>query len=307
MPEAKPPALSPETQDCPHILIVEDNESMAHMIAATLEKTCRVAIAYDGQEGLEQALALRPDLLLCDVSMPRMNGEQLVQALRARPDFADMPIVILSGHTDERLRVQLLRAGAQDYLVKPFNVEELRVRTANLLTVKQARQVLQQAVKQQSQDLVALAREATYMLSLVQDRETRLEVQVKERVIWSQELERANSELRQQRDKLAALNADLEKAHHGREFFATISHELRTPLTAIIGFSQLLLEDAVQAHWEQKHITGLERIRENGQHLLDLVSCEADQTTGEQHPAEVGVTSLLEERRAVRQAHKIRS
>src|SRR5881227_1825082 len=69
------------------------------------------------EDGLEGALALHPDLILCDVSMPRMSGEQLVTMLRAQPDFDDVPIVVLSGRTDEQLRIQLLRAGAQDYLI----------------------------------------------------------------------------------------------------------------------------------------------------------------------------------------------
>lgn len=120
-----------------HVLVVEDQPQMARMIAATLTTRYRVTIASDGQEGLEQALALRPDIILCDVLMPRMNGEQLVTVLRAQPDFDDVPIVVLSGHTDEQLRIQLLRAGAQDFLVKPFHYEELQVRVANLLMMRQ--------------------------------------------------------------------------------------------------------------------------------------------------------------------------
>src|SRR5437588_12615277 len=82
--------------------------------------------------------------------MPRMGGAQLVTELRTRPDFDDMPVIVLSGHTDEQLRIQLLRAGAQDYLVKPFNREELRERVANLLMVRQARQHLQQEIVDQN-------------------------------------------------------------------------------------------------------------------------------------------------------------
>jgi PAS domain S-box-containing protein len=161
------------------VLIVEDDAPMARMIAATLARRYRVSTACDGQEGIEQALALRPDLILCDVSMPRMSGEQLVKALRKRPDFEDVPIVVLSGRTDEQLRVQLLHAGAQDYLVKPFNREELRVRVANLLLMRQSRGVLQREVTQQSQNLADLAnevvarkRESEQVLLALQESET---------------------------------------------------------------------------------------------------------------------------------------
>lgn len=261
------------------VLIVEDDPAMARMIAAALASIYRISIANDGQEGLEQVMALHPDLLLCDIAMPRMSGEQLVKALRACQDFDDMPIVILSGSADAQRRVQLLRGGAQDYLVKPFNREELRARVVNLSTIRQARLVLQQEVKQQNRDLVALAnevtlrqRELTHAHSLLQDRETRLQDQLKERAIWSQELEQANGELRRQRDVLIALNKALEEAHRGRQFFSTMSHELRTPLASIIGFSQLLLADAHQAHWDQQHVDNLERILKNGQHLLSLIN-----------------------------------
>src|SRR5438270_13952702 len=148
--------VTPESRA--QVLVVEDNPQMTRMIAATLAPLYRVITACDGQDGLEQALALHPDLILCDVSMPRMSGEQLVTVLRAQPDFDDVPIVVLSGRTDEQLRIQLLRVGAQDYLIKPFNREELRLRVANLLVMRQVRQVLQQEVTVQSRDLVTLAR-----------------------------------------------------------------------------------------------------------------------------------------------------
>lgn len=261
------------------VLIVEDDLPMARMIAATLATIYNISTARDGQEGLEQAQALLPDLLLCDVTMPRLSGEQLVRALRACPAFDDMPILVLSGRSDEQLRIQLLRAGAQDYLVKPFNREELRVRVANLVTIKQVRQVLQGEVKQKSHDLVVLAseltlhqRELTHAHSLLQEREALLQEQVKERAIWSQELERTNSELRRQRDDLIMLNTALEEAHRGKQFFSTMSHELRTPLASIIGFSQLLLEEAHGANWSQQQKNNLERILKNGQHLLNLIN-----------------------------------
>lgn len=149
-------SLPVAADDRAQVLIVEDHQPMARMLAITLATTYRVATAYDGEEGLKQAVALRPDLLLCDMSMPRMGGEQLVRELRTRCDFDEMPIVVLSGHTDEQLRIQLLRAGAQDYLLKPFNREELRVRVANLLMVRQARQHLL-AMDRMKSEFVSLA------------------------------------------------------------------------------------------------------------------------------------------------------
>jgi PAS domain S-box-containing protein len=184
------------------VLVVEDNPQMARMIAATLAPLYRVVTACDGQDGLEQTLALHPDLILCDVSMPRMSGQQLVTVLREQPDFDDVPIVVLSGRTDEQLRIQLLRAGAQDYLIKPFNREELRLRVANLLVMRQVRQVLQREVTVKSRDLVTLAskvtlqqRELTQALSLLKEREARVQDQAKELEVRGRQLERANKAL----------------------------------------------------------------------------------------------------------------
>ena len=290
--QAEQSSLPAAAENRAQVLVVEDDPQMARMIAATLATIYRVSTACDGQEGIEQALALRPDLILCDVLMPRMSGEQLVTGLRARPDFDDVPIVVLSGHTDEQLRIQLLRSGAQDYLVKPFNREELRTRVANLLMMRQARQILQGEVAIQTQNLVTLAsevamsqRELALAHAQLLEREARLQDQAKE-------LEHTNSELRRQRDELILLNSALREANRGRQFFSILSHELRTPLASIIGFSQLLLGDAVQANWDQQQQSNLERILKNAQHLLALINDALDLQKIEAGQMEVAYTQV---------------
>src|SRR5947209_4393053 len=89
----------------------------------------------------------------------------------------------------------------------------------------------------------------------------------------AQDLEGTTSEVLQQRDKLLVLNEALEEANRVRsEFFSTMSHELRTPLASMIGFSQMLLEDAQEANWNQQQQHDLARILKNGQHLLSLIN-----------------------------------
>lgn len=89
----------------------------------------------------------------------------------------------------------------------------------------------------------------------------------------SRELERTNSELRDRRDELTAANVALEEANRVRsEFLSTMSHELRTPLASIIGFSQMLLDDAQDTGWSQQQRNDLSRILKNGQHLLGLIN-----------------------------------
>ncbi len=89
----------------------------------------------------------------------------------------------------------------------------------------------------------------------------------------SRELERTNNELSRQHDQLTSLNSDLEQAKQVREqFLATMSHELRTPLTSIIGFSEMLLEDALAVGWNPEQYNNLERILKNSDHLLCLIN-----------------------------------
>jgi CheY-like chemotaxis protein len=139
------------------VLVVEDHPEMSRLLVDTLAPDYEVATALNGREGLEEARALRPDLVLTDVMMPEMGGDELVRALRAESELASTPILVLTAKLDQDLRVRLLREGAQDYVVKPFSVEELRARVGNLVTMKRARDVLQQTLASQSHDLAALA------------------------------------------------------------------------------------------------------------------------------------------------------
>ncbi|HEY9023740.1 MAG TPA: ATP-binding protein, partial [Burkholderiaceae bacterium] len=135
---ARPPAAAPPAGDGPVVLVAEDNADMSAYICRCLAPGWRAATASDGVQGLAQAQALRPDLVLTDVMMPGTGGDWLLRELRQRPEFDDTPVVVLSARADEDLRVKLLREGAQDYLVKPFSAEELRARVDTLLTRSQA-------------------------------------------------------------------------------------------------------------------------------------------------------------------------
>ncbi len=118
------------------ILVVEDNPDMSEFICAALSRDYRVVSAPNGRQGLEKAQALRPDLILSDLMMPGMSGEQMALALRAQPGLAEIPLVILTAKADDATRLALLRAGVQDYLQKPFSEEELRVRIAKILAAR---------------------------------------------------------------------------------------------------------------------------------------------------------------------------
>lgn len=122
--------------EAPLVLVVEDNPEMNAFIAGILRERYRVSTAQDGKEGLQKAMHLRPDLIVSDLMMPRMNGEEMVREIRRRSDLDAVPILLLTASADETLRVQLLSTGAQDCLVKPFTAEELVARAAGLIERK---------------------------------------------------------------------------------------------------------------------------------------------------------------------------
>lgn len=134
------PSATAVAADAPLILVVEDNPDMTAFVAEALGRQFRVATAGDGEEGLVRALDLHPDLILSDVMMPRMSGDQMVEALRRHPEMESVPIVMLTAKADDELRVKMLQAGVQDYLNKPFSVEELLARVDGLIRERRRNQ-----------------------------------------------------------------------------------------------------------------------------------------------------------------------
>ncbi|MED5371715.1 MAG: ATPase, T2SS/T4P/T4SS family [Myxococcota bacterium] len=126
------PATAPETGR-PLVLVVDDAPEIRDLVALTLEDDCEILQAEDGQEALEQVQAHRPDLLVLDVMMPRKTGYEVCTALKADPETADIPVLMLSARGETRHVKQGLMAGADDYLPKPFDPEELLLRVQALL------------------------------------------------------------------------------------------------------------------------------------------------------------------------------
>lgn len=126
-------SVATDATDVPCVLVVEDNLDMNNFLVSSLNGHYRVTSALDGQQGLEKALAETPDLILSDIMMPRMDGDRMVEKLRQHPELEDVPIIILSAKADDELRLRLLRQGVQDYLNKPFSVDELLARVGGLL------------------------------------------------------------------------------------------------------------------------------------------------------------------------------
>ncbi len=123
----------------PTVLVVDDNADMRDYVTRLLAPDHDVLVAADGQEGLEQARAHGPDLVLSDVMMPRLDGFGLLAALRADPLLAPTPVVLLSARAGEESTVEGLEAGADDYLAKPFSGRELLARVRANLELERVR------------------------------------------------------------------------------------------------------------------------------------------------------------------------
>ncbi len=156
-----PPDHKPHTPGQPTVLVVEDNDEMRNHIAQLLSDEFNIVTATDGEDGLEKAMAAPPDLVLTDIMMPRMSGDELVHRLRQQPHLSTVPIVLLTAKADTDLRVDLLESGAQDFVLKPFSRAELKARVRNLVHVKQASDQLRRELDSQTHDLTDLTAEVT--------------------------------------------------------------------------------------------------------------------------------------------------
>ncbi|MFQ5612120.1 MAG: PP2C family protein-serine/threonine phosphatase [Anaerolineae bacterium] len=139
----------------PHgfILVVDDNENNRDLLRRQLERQAhRVAMAEDGVEALEMCRAQPFDLILLDLAMPKMNGYQVLEHLKADPGLRHIPVIIVSAVDELESVAHCIELGAEDYLIKPFNRVLLQARTNACLEKKRLRdkeQAYLQAIQQE--------------------------------------------------------------------------------------------------------------------------------------------------------------
>ncbi len=116
-----------------HVLVAEDDLEISGILRKTLTSAgYRIAMTYDGEEALRSALAHKPDLVVLDVMMPQMNGWEVCKALRARPEFQDVGILMLTAIGPNLNEMTAPLYGADDHLDKPFLIDELLERLERL-------------------------------------------------------------------------------------------------------------------------------------------------------------------------------
>ena len=234
------------------ILVVDDDPVVCALMRATLQSDgFEVIEANDGIEGCRMYREHRPDLLLVDLMMPRMDGFELCRELRSHPESAYVPIVVATSLDDVPSIARAYDAGATDFIPKPVNWLVLNHRVRYILRASRAFEEL----RRNQQGLIA-ARDAAEAANRSK----------------SEFLANMSEELRRNQDRLIAAKEAAEAANRAKsEFLANMSHELRTPLNAIIGFSGMM-SDRMFGPLNERYLDYANIIGTSGRHLLAIIT-----------------------------------
>jgi DNA-binding response OmpR family regulator len=118
------------------ILIIEDTKDLVELLVRRFEDMYDISYALLGRDGLIKAKAFVPDMVLLDVNLPDMSGFEVLEKLKAAPETADIPVLVMTAMSDTESIVQGFDRGAEDYLLKPFNFVELSARVRAHLTIR---------------------------------------------------------------------------------------------------------------------------------------------------------------------------
>ncbi|HNA55577.1 MAG TPA: response regulator [Anaerolineales bacterium] len=129
----------------PKILIIDDDAVARAAVEGLLaSEPYETYFASNGFDGISMAVNLHPDVVLLDVMMPKMNGFEVCRSIRSMPEIAEAPIILITSLDDHESRIQGLRAGADDFVTKPYNSMELFARLQTILRLNRYRRIAEQ-------------------------------------------------------------------------------------------------------------------------------------------------------------------
>lgn len=137
------------------VMVVDDNPDMREYLARLLRAHFRVVTAENGRLAVQILARDLPDIVLTDIMMPEMNGLELLAAIRGDPSLRTLPVILLSARAGDEARVEGIERGADDYLVKPFNVHELVARVRTHIELARLRKEALDAIRQSEERVKA--------------------------------------------------------------------------------------------------------------------------------------------------------
>jgi PAS domain S-box-containing protein len=149
------------------IILADDNADMRAYVRELLAPIYAIEAVADGEQVLAAARRQRPDLIISDVMMPRLDGFALLAAIRGDASLRSVPIVLLSARAGEEARIEGLDAGADDYLIKPFSSRELVARVGALLELDALRRQAEEALRRRTAQFQTLLNEAPLGMYLI--------------------------------------------------------------------------------------------------------------------------------------------